>query len=82
MGGKWGYFQHARGIVYYAISPFEQRVFAGFWKKQADIWSTRIRENFFYVVPPYALMFAVMIWAEAEYKRIHRKDPKQYEHDT
>lgn len=52
MGGKhFGELFKLRNIIYYRLSPFEQRAFAGAIKQGVPNILRRFRENVFVVVP-------------------------------
>lgn len=71
----------ARGLVIHTLSPFEQRAFAGVISKGIPNMLRRIREEFFYVVPPFIMGYAVVNYMEARHIQLNRKDPKDYEND-
>eukprot|EP00121_Abeoforma_whisleri_P005944 Awhi_evm2s5394 len=82
MGGHWGEMSHVRGIVQYSISPFEQKVFKGFFKKQFMTISRRARANFPYIAPGFFALYFITGWAEAKHKALHRKNPADYANDV
>lgn len=51
MGKGFGELAKIRGIVYYTLSPFEQKAFAGFISKGLPNTLRRIRESAFIFLP-------------------------------
>ncbi|KAA0201614.1 hypothetical protein HAZT_HAZT010957 [Hyalella azteca] len=78
MGQHWGELAHVRGIVKYSLSPFEQRPYANFFSKLLPNTIRRIRAQFFYVFPPFALGYYVYYTVEREHDRLLRKNPADY----
>merc|ERR1712038_1392449 len=71
-----------RGVTKYSISPFEQKAFAGFIGKGVPNTLRRIKSEFFYVVPPFAIGYLIYDWGEREHERLQRKQPGQFDHET
>jgi len=69
------------GIVYYSLSPHEQRAFAGIISKGLPNTIRRIRSQFLRVVPPLFIGYIVYDWGTKENLRQSRKNPKDYEND-
>jgi len=76
--GEWGSLgPKVKGIVTYAISPFEQRPFAGALSKGILNVYRRVSSEFFNVAPALFAGYGIYYWAESEHRRLKRKDPKQ-----
>merc|ERR1711992_235748 len=71
-----------RGVTKYSLSPFEQKAFAGFLGKGIPNTLRRIKSEFFYVVPPFAIGYLIYDWGEREHERLQRKQPGQFDHET
>jgi len=69
------------GIIYYSLSPHEQRAFANIISKGVPNTIRRIQSQFLRVVPPLALGYVVYDWGEKENLRLARKNPKDYENE-
>jgi ubiquinol-cytochrome c reductase subunit 8 len=70
-----------RGLITYTLSPFEQRAFAGVVVKGIPNTIRRLRENFFRVVPPFAVAYVVYDQVEKEHTKQMRKNPEDFECD-
>ncbi|CAG0884411.1 unnamed protein product [Cyprideis torosa] len=70
-----------RGIISYRLSPYEQRAFAGVFNPGIQNMVRRVREEFFYVVPPFVALYCLISWAKAENLRLKRKNPADYAND-
>jgi ubiquinol-cytochrome c reductase subunit 8 len=55
--------QPGKGTTQYSLSPNRQRPFAGFLTK--GVWNSyrRVKNQFFYVVPPFVAAYGIMQWA-------------------
>jgi ubiquinol-cytochrome c reductase subunit 8 len=55
--------QPGKGTTQYSLSPNRQRPFAGFLTK--GVWNSyrRVKNQFFYVVPPFVVAYGIMQWA-------------------
>jgi len=83
MGGHgFGTLAKVRGMIYYKISPYEQRAFAGFISKGVPNTFRRVREQFFRVVPPFVIAYIVYDQTEKEHARLERKNPADFENDV
>lgn len=71
----------ARGLVVHTLSPFEQRAFAGAISKGIPNLFRRMREEVFYVVPPFILGYAAYNYVESLHTSYTRKNPKDFEND-
>ncbi|XP_011704199.1 PREDICTED: cytochrome b-c1 complex subunit 8-like isoform X1 [Wasmannia auropunctata] len=88
MGLQFGNLVRIRGIVYYGLSPLEQRA----WAKSITHGIPNLLNRAMRALPTTApgalyqdlsfIMTAVIyLWSNAEYDRCNRKDPKLYEND-
>ncbi|XP_015510144.1 cytochrome b-c1 complex subunit 8 [Neodiprion pinetum] len=82
MGKVFGNLYKLRGIIYYRLSPYEQRAFAGAISHGVPNVFRRIKENLFTMGPPFLIAYLVYDWAEKEHARLQRKNPKDYENDV
>lgn len=78
MGKHFGELYRVCGIVTYKISPFEQKAFAGFFKKGIPNTFRRISENIFRVAPPFILTAIVYRQVEDMHAKSLRKNPDDY----
>jgi len=81
MGLGFGQLAKIRGIIYYKLSPFEQRAFAGIISNGVPNTFRRIAENVFTVAPPFILSYIIFTTTEKEHERLMRKNPKDFEND-
>ena len=72
---------HARHIIQYSMSPFEQRAFAGFFTHSPGNLLRRFMEEVFYVVPGMASGYLVYYYAKRDFNRRQRKNPADYENE-
>ncbi|CAG0924075.1 unnamed protein product [Notodromas monacha] len=70
-----------RGIVSYRLSPFEQKPLAGVLSHGLPNLIRRMKEEIFFVVPPFAIGYMVYTWGEAEYEKNLRKKPGEFDHE-
>ncbi|CAL8120239.1 unnamed protein product [Orchesella dallaii] len=82
MGHGFGGLAKIRGIIYYRLSPFEQKAFAGVISKGIPNTFRRITENIFRVAPPFVISYIVFNETEKESHRMARKNPADYENDV
>ncbi|XP_046747493.1 cytochrome b-c1 complex subunit 8 [Diprion similis] len=82
MGKQFGTLYKLRGIVFYRLSPYEQRAFAGAISQGVPNTFRRIKENMFTMGIPFLTAYLVYDWVEKEYARLQRKNPKDYENDV
>ncbi|XP_076360103.1 ubiquinol-cytochrome c reductase ubiquinone-binding protein [Tachypleus tridentatus] len=75
MGLRFGELAKIRGIIYYRLSPFEQRAFAGLFTHSLPNLFRRIRSQIFVIVPPFVVGYMVYDWGEKEHERLMRKQP-------
>lgn len=53
-----------RGIVYYSLSPFEQRAFGGAISKGIPNLARRFKDEVGYVLPPFVIGYLIYDWAK------------------
>merc|ERR1712024_239824 len=82
MGMKFGQMSTIRGVTKYQISPFEQKVFGGFFVKSTVNVLWLMRRNIFYFGPPLVITYYTYIWVEGEHDRLQRKQPGEFDHET
>ncbi|XP_067142037.1 cytochrome b-c1 complex subunit 8 [Centruroides vittatus] len=81
MGKTFGNLHFIRGIIYYTISPYEQRAFAGFIKEGIPNLLRRFTSQIFVVGPPFALAYLVYDYGEKLHAQSARKNPDDYKDD-
>lgn len=78
-GGKtWGNLIYARHIITYSISPFEQRVFAGFFTQGPINMFRRAMEEAPFAVPPIICGYLIYYFASRKHSQLQRKQPEDY----
>lgn len=82
MGKVFGNLAYIRGIIYYSISPYEQRAFAGFIKEGFPNLLRRFSSQIFVVGPPFALGYLVFDYGEKLHEKSARKNPADYANDS
>lgn len=78
MGKHFGELAFIRGIVYYKLSPHEQKPFAGALKYGIPNFVTRASPNWMYYVPPFIIGYLIYKTCEEIHYQDHRKNPKDY----
>ncbi|CAH1370539.1 cytochrome b-c1 complex subunit 8 [Tenebrio molitor] len=81
MGHGFGQLHKLRGIITYRVSPFELKAFSGMISHGLPNMVRRIREEIFYVVPPFVIAYVVYDQVEKEHHRLMKKNPADYEND-
>ncbi|XP_060817152.1 cytochrome b-c1 complex subunit 8 [Bombus pascuorum] len=82
MGGKrFGELEKVTGVTFFRLSPYEQSPFAGI-RQASGRFLKRCRAEFFFITPPFICSYLLMEWANAEFHKLQRKNPKDYENDT
>ncbi|XP_012538545.2 cytochrome b-c1 complex subunit 8 [Monomorium pharaonis] len=82
MGKKFGNLAKINGIVYFRLSPYEQKAFKGIISEGVPNLIRRIQGSIFRVTPPFMLSYLIMNWAKEKNDALSRKNPKDYENDT
>lgn len=72
---------HARHIIQYSLSPFEQRAFAGLFSHSPGNLLRRFMEEVFYIVPGLTSGYLVYHYAKKDFDRRQRKNPADYENE-
>ncbi|CAH1390874.1 unnamed protein product [Nezara viridula] len=80
LGQHFGELAYLRGLVYYKLSPFEQRAFAGFTKSLSRT-AYRLSSNLLTVVPPFIVGYFVFTETEKTFHQMCRKNPEDYVND-
>jgi hypothetical protein len=63
-----------RGHITYYLSPFEQRVFKGFWMKSLEGARRKIFGSWIYGPIPGGLAFLYLVyWSEKRYEKLERE---------
>ena len=70
-----------RHIVTYGISPYEQKIFRGFFSTQPANLVRRFFDQVKFVAPGLLIPFLVCYYAEKEHDRRIRKNPADYIND-
>ncbi|KAK4886194.1 hypothetical protein RN001_002465 [Aquatica leii] len=78
MGHGFGELYKLRSIVTYALSPFEQRAFAGIISKGLPNVFKRTMDNIFYVLPPTLGAYLIYTSVERAHAQSLRKNPDDY----
>lgn len=81
MGHGFGHLYKLRNIIFYSLSPFEQKTFPKLFSHALPNTIRRLTESTPYVVPPFVLGYLTYVWVEFLHERSMRKDPKEYEND-
>ncbi|KAH0545652.1 cytochrome b-c1 complex subunit 8 [Cotesia glomerata] len=81
-GGGFGTLAKIRGIVYFRLSPFEQKAFGGAISHGVPNMLRRFRENVLRVAPPIAIYYLIYSWAIQEHERVVRKKPGDFADDV
>ncbi|XP_034936211.1 cytochrome b-c1 complex subunit 8 [Chelonus insularis] len=79
---RFGNLAKIRGIVYYRLSPFEQKAFGGVISHGVPNIIRRMREQVLRVVPPFFISYFVYSWATQEHERFVRKKPGEFDNDV
>ncbi|XP_076761325.1 ubiquinol-cytochrome c reductase ubiquinone-binding protein [Xylocopa sonorina] len=81
MGLKFGRLAKMTGVTFFRLSPYEQKAFAGVWAgggRMMKRWRTFFLRFGFMFGGTYMLM----VWANEENRKMHRKNPKDFENDV
>ncbi|THK32842.1 cytochrome b-c1 complex subunit 8 [Diachasma alloeum] len=82
MGKGFGNLAKIRGIVYFRLSPYEQKAFAGAISHGVPNTIRRIRESALRVGPAMIFTYLVYSWAKQEHERVVRKKPGDFANDV
>ncbi|XP_013190092.1 cytochrome b-c1 complex subunit 8-like [Amyelois transitella] len=78
MGKHFGELAKIRGIVYYKLSPHEQKPFAGAFTYGAANVLTRTSASILYWLPPIVVGYLIYKGVEEAHHHSKRKDPRDY----
>ncbi|GAB1862841.1 Cytochrome b-c1 complex subunit 8 [Camponotus japonicus] len=82
MGKEFGNLAKINGIVYFRLSPYEQKPFKGLISEGVPNIIRRFQNRVFRVAPFFMFSYLLMNWAKEKNHEINRKNPKDYENDT
>ncbi|XP_012221468.1 cytochrome b-c1 complex subunit 8 [Linepithema humile] len=82
MGLKFGNLAKINGIVYFRLSPYEQKAFKGLISEGIPNLARRIQGRVFRSAPIFMAAYLVLNWAKETNHAASRKNPKDYENDT
>ncbi|PVD34891.1 hypothetical protein C0Q70_06172 [Pomacea canaliculata] len=80
MGRHFGHLTTVRNIIYYSLSPFEQKAFAGVISHGIPNMWRRFCGQVFRVVPPFVVAYLVYDWGTKDHARRQRKGGIAPEH--
>ncbi|KAJ3301116.1 ubiquinol--cytochrome-c reductase subunit 8, partial [Blyttiomyces sp. JEL0837] len=69
----WGNLSHQVGFYEYGVSPFQQRVFAGWLNPGASKLFFRTARQAAFIVPPMLFFYSLAKWADGKFEYYHRK---------
>lgn len=72
---------HAKNIITYSLSPFEQRAFVGLFSKGIPNIIRRFSEEVFYILPGITSAALIYHYGTKDFNRRMRKNPADYEND-
>ncbi|KAJ8726959.1 hypothetical protein PYW08_015356 [Mythimna loreyi] len=82
MGRHFGDLAVIRGIVYYKLSPHEQKPFATAFAHGIPNFVPRTLATMYTWLPTFILGYAIFATVEASYKSSKKKDPKIYQNEV
>ncbi|EFN86755.1 cytochrome b-c1 complex subunit 8 [Harpegnathos saltator] len=82
MGKYFGNLAKISGVVYFRISPYEQKALKGVISDGVPNLIRRLKGNVFRIAPIFMGTYLLMCWADETNRALHRKNPKDYENDT
>ena len=81
MGKQFGNLIRAKNIITYVLSPYEQRMFPGFFSKGIPNTIRRISEEAPYILPGMVSAYLVYYFGTKDFKRRARKNLADFEHE-
>merc|ERR1712142_577984 len=72
-GPQWGKLGKVNAHVYYSLSPYEQKAFAGAVSKGIPNLARRFLEEIGFIAPPFIAGYFVYRWAKANHEFRHTK---------
>ncbi|EGI66311.1 PREDICTED: cytochrome b-c1 complex subunit 8-like [Acromyrmex echinatior] len=82
MGKDFGNLYKLNGIVYYRLSPYEQKAFKGLISEGVPNLIRRFQGSVFKIAPFFMFSYLLVNWANEKNHALSRKNPKEYENDT
>ncbi|XP_025264630.1 cytochrome b-c1 complex subunit 8 [Camponotus floridanus] len=82
MGKEFGNLAKINGIVYFRLSPYEQKPFKGLISEGVPNIIRRFQNRVFRVAPIFMFSYLLINWAKEKNQELSRKNPKDYENDT
>ncbi|XP_011687256.1 PREDICTED: cytochrome b-c1 complex subunit 8-like [Wasmannia auropunctata] len=82
MGKQFGNLAKINGVVFFRLSPYEQKAFKGIISEGVPNTIRRIQGSIFRVTPFFIFSYLLVNWAKEENHALSRKNPKDYENDT
>ncbi|XP_020290638.1 cytochrome b-c1 complex subunit 8-like [Pseudomyrmex gracilis] len=82
MGKQFGNLAKINGIVYFRLSPYEQKAFKGMISEGVPNLIRRINDRVFRIAPFFMCTYLIISWAKEKNKSLSRKNPKDYENDV
>ena len=81
MGKQFGNLIRAKNIITYVLSPYEQRLFPGFFSKGIPNTIRRFSEEVPYILPGMVSAYLVYYFGTKDFKRRGRKNLADFEHE-
>ncbi|KPI91264.1 Cytochrome b-c1 complex subunit 8 [Papilio xuthus] len=78
MGKQFGNLAFIRGILYFRLSPYEQRAYAGVLTKGLPNLVPRTLMTLPFWMPPFAFGALIYFYVDDLHRRSKRKNPKDY----
>ena len=81
MGKQFGNLIRAKNIITYTLSPYEQRLFPGFFSRGIPNTIRRFSEEAPYMFPGLFTAYLIYYFGTKNYEKRLRKNPADYEHE-
>ena len=81
MGKQFGNLIRARNIITFTLSPYGQRLFAGFFSKGIPNNIRRFSEEIPYILPSAVICSMVYYFGTKNFEARRRKNPADFEND-
>ena len=81
MGKQFGNLIRARNIITFTLSPYGQRLFAGFFSKGIPNSIRRFSEEIPYILPSAVICSMVYYFGTKNFEARRRKNPADFEND-
>ncbi|XP_062510832.1 cytochrome b-c1 complex subunit 8-like [Corticium candelabrum] len=82
MGKEFGRLIRARHLIWYSLSPFAQRPFAGYFREGIPNTVRRFKDAFLYPIPGFLMAGLTYVWMEETHHELNRKHLEDYENDV